>query len=89
MHLIFFVQRDPSIELDVTNKHGSLSFEHSDNEYESTLGVEWSKGNVGKKKTTGFLSLITTNFNRKLNSEITILQEVIAFFGSFVAVKNF
>ncbi|XP_033224870.1 death-associated protein kinase 1-like isoform X3 [Belonocnema kinseyi] len=40
-------KRDPSIELDVTNKHGSLSFEHSDNEYESTLGVEWSKGNVG------------------------------------------
>ncbi|XP_051174967.1 death-associated protein kinase 1-like isoform X1 [Leptopilina boulardi] len=40
-------KRDPSIELDVTSKHGSLSFEHSDNEYESTLGVECSKGNVG------------------------------------------
>ena len=32
----------------MTSKHGSLSFEYSDNEYEGTLGVEWSKGNVGE-----------------------------------------
>ncbi|XP_043277827.1 death-associated protein kinase 1-like isoform X2 [Venturia canescens] len=42
-----FLQREPSIELDVTSKHGSLSFEYSDNEYEGTLGVELTKGNVG------------------------------------------
>ncbi|XP_015171340.1 PREDICTED: death-associated protein kinase 1-like isoform X3 [Polistes dominula] len=42
-----FIQRDPSIELDVTSKHGSLSFEYSDSEYEGTQGVEWSRGNVG------------------------------------------
>ncbi|KYN06301.1 Death-associated protein kinase 3, partial [Cyphomyrmex costatus] len=40
-------KREPSIELDVTSKHGSLSFEYSDNEYEGTQGVEWSRGNVG------------------------------------------
>ncbi|KAL7299559.1 hypothetical protein TKK_0007637 [Trichogramma kaykai] len=40
-------KRDPSIELDVTTKHESLSFEHSDNEYESTIGIEISRGNVG------------------------------------------
>jgi len=32
----------------VTSKHGSLSFEYSDSEYEGTQGVEWSRGNVGK-----------------------------------------
>ncbi|XP_047353839.1 death-associated protein kinase 1-like isoform X1 [Vespa velutina] len=42
-----FIQREPSIELDVTSKHGSLSFEYSDSEYEGTQGVEWSRGNVG------------------------------------------
>ncbi|KAM0727773.1 Death-associated protein kinase 3 [Formica fusca] len=40
-------KREPSIELDVTSKHGSLSFEYSDSEYEGTQGVEWSRGNVG------------------------------------------
>ncbi|XP_063990797.1 death-associated protein kinase 1-like isoform X2 [Diachasmimorpha longicaudata] len=40
-------KREPSIELDVTSKHGSLSFEYSDNEYEGTVGVEWSRGNIG------------------------------------------
>ncbi|XP_046431964.1 death-associated protein kinase 1-like isoform X1 [Neodiprion fabricii] len=40
-------KREPSIELDVTSKHGSLSFEYSDSEYEGTLGVEWSRGNAG------------------------------------------
>ncbi|XP_012282069.1 death-associated protein kinase 1 isoform X2 [Orussus abietinus] len=41
------MKREPSIELDVTSKHGSLSFEYSDSEYEGTVGVEWSRGNVG------------------------------------------
>lgn len=41
-------QRDPNIELDVTTKHNSLSFEQSDNEYESTVGVEINRGNIGK-----------------------------------------
>ncbi|XP_011496234.1 PREDICTED: death-associated protein kinase 1-like [Ceratosolen solmsi marchali] len=40
-------KRDPSIELDITIKHDSLSFEHSDNEYESTIGVETNRGNIG------------------------------------------
>ncbi|XP_020291158.1 death-associated protein kinase 1-like isoform X2 [Pseudomyrmex gracilis] len=43
----YSTKREPSIELDVTSKHGSLSFEYSDNEYEGTQGVEWSRGNVG------------------------------------------
>ncbi|XP_067213984.1 death-associated protein kinase 1 isoform X5 [Linepithema humile] len=43
----YSAKREPSIELDVTSKHGSLSFEYSDNEYEGTQGVEWSRGNVG------------------------------------------
>ncbi|CAB0034503.1 unnamed protein product [Trichogramma brassicae] len=43
-------KRDPSIELDVTTKHESLSFEHSDNEYESTIGIEISRGNVGEQQ---------------------------------------
>ncbi|KAK0181199.1 hypothetical protein PV327_003502 [Microctonus hyperodae] len=43
----YSTKREPSIELDVTSKHGSLSFEYSDNEYEGTIGVEWSRGNVG------------------------------------------
>ncbi|XP_015171341.1 PREDICTED: death-associated protein kinase 1-like isoform X4 [Polistes dominula] len=43
----YSTKRDPSIELDVTSKHGSLSFEYSDSEYEGTQGVEWSRGNVG------------------------------------------
>lgn len=33
----------------MTSKHGSLSFEYSDNEYEGTQGVEWSRGNVGER----------------------------------------
>ncbi|XP_066593408.1 death-associated protein kinase 1-like [Prorops nasuta] len=41
------VKREPSIELDVTSKHGSLSFEYSDSEYEGTQGVDWSRGNIG------------------------------------------
>ncbi|XP_076231869.1 death-associated protein kinase 1 isoform X2 [Calliopsis andreniformis] len=43
----YTAKREPSIELDVTSKHGSLSFEYSDSEYEGTQGVEWSRGNVG------------------------------------------
>ncbi|XP_034940633.1 death-associated protein kinase 1-like isoform X2 [Chelonus insularis] len=43
----YSTKREPSIELDVTSKHGSLSFEYSDSEYEGTIGVEWSRGNVG------------------------------------------
>ncbi|XP_029043611.1 death-associated protein kinase 1-like isoform X2 [Osmia bicornis bicornis] len=43
----YTAKREPSIELDVTSKHGSLSFEYSDNEYEGTQGVDWSRGNVG------------------------------------------
>ncbi|XP_012252657.2 death-associated protein kinase 1-like isoform X2 [Athalia rosae] len=43
----YTAKREPSIELDVTSKHGSLSFEYSDNEYEGTMGMEWSRGNVG------------------------------------------
>ncbi|KAK2583611.1 hypothetical protein KPH14_009552 [Odynerus spinipes] len=43
----YSAKREPSIELDVTSKHGSLSFEYSDNEYEGTQGVEWSRGNIG------------------------------------------
>ncbi|XP_014603957.1 PREDICTED: death-associated protein kinase 1-like isoform X5 [Polistes canadensis] len=43
----YSTKREPSIELDVTSKHGSLSFEYSDSEYEGTQGVEWSRGNVG------------------------------------------
>lgn len=49
MTFIEILQREPSIELDVTSKHGSLSFEYSDSEYEGTQGVEWSRGNVGEK----------------------------------------
>ncbi|KAJ8673986.1 hypothetical protein QAD02_005248 [Eretmocerus hayati] len=41
------LKRDPSIELDITIKHDSLSFEHGDNEYKSSVGVEISRGNVG------------------------------------------
>ncbi|XP_024938957.1 LOW QUALITY PROTEIN: death-associated protein kinase 1 [Cephus cinctus] len=40
-------KRDLSIELDVTSKHGSLSFEYSDNEYEGTPGVECTRGHAG------------------------------------------
>ncbi|XP_008543505.1 death-associated protein kinase 1 [Microplitis demolitor] len=43
----YSTKREPSIELDVTSKHGSLSFEYSDNEYEGTIGIEWSKANLG------------------------------------------